>query len=151
MSNIFNEEWFDLLHNDSKPDGQQNKLRVYRKFKSRNILESYQINLKNPILRSEITKIRISAHKLGVEIGRMNKIIFNNRLCKFCSKEEVDDEYHFFENCTLNNSERLELYNDLMMEDYSFLSLMKSTDTAVQYRISKFIKNSNAKRTHCST
>ena len=38
---------------------------------------------------------RISAHKLFIEKARHSGIARDNRLCKCCSRNEIEDECHF--------------------------------------------------------
>jgi hypothetical protein len=40
-------------------------------------------------------KIRLSAHKLGIEKGRYIEINKNDRLCKICKNSYVENEKHF--------------------------------------------------------
>ena len=48
-------------------------------------------------MRSILTRFRISAHKLEIEIGRYTtpKTPLENRLCKQCNSSEIEDEEHF--------------------------------------------------------
>ena len=41
----------------------------------------------------------MSSHQLSVEVGRYNKIERNERKCKLCSLDDVEDEYHFILVC----------------------------------------------------
>ena len=43
-------------------------------------------------------KYRTRNNKLPVEIGRWNKIPFNQRICKLCSAD-IGDEYHYLLIC----------------------------------------------------
>ena len=51
-------------------------------------------------LRCLLTRIRIGAHSLAIEIGRYSKpkIPSNQRFCMFC-KDKVEDEVHFLFEC----------------------------------------------------
>ena len=40
-------------------------------------------------------KLRISAHKLNIEVGHYNKTPRNERFCKKCKTGEIEDEMHF--------------------------------------------------------
>ena len=55
---------------------------------------------------------RISAHKLYIEKG----IARDNRLCKCCSRNDIDDEYHFILVCLCY----LELIQKLIKKFYCF-------------------------------
>ena len=41
----------------------------------------------------------MSSHKLEVEQGRYYNVARNERLCKMCSKSEIEDEFHFLLVC----------------------------------------------------
>ena len=53
-------------------------------------------------------KLRTSDHALAVESGRRitPKIKFEDRLCKFCNGDVVEDEMHFISECYLYNQTR---------------------------------------------
>ena len=44
------------------------------------------------VSRKNLTRLRMSFHKLAVESGRFNKTPFENRLCVMCDKGLVEDE-----------------------------------------------------------
>ena len=46
-----------------------------------------------------ISKFRMSSHKLEVEQGRYYNVAKNQRICKMCSKSEIEDEFHFLLVC----------------------------------------------------
>ena len=51
--------------------------------------------------RFALTRLRLSSHRLEVEVGRWakpNAIAFENRLCSTC--EKLEDEFHFILECT---------------------------------------------------
>lgn len=52
------------------------------------------------ILRSKLTKLRISAHSLAIETGIYCKPVVpsDTRFCKFC-KTHIEDEVHFLFQC----------------------------------------------------
>lgn len=47
------------------------------------------------------SKFRCSSHKLLVETGRHSGIPYQQRICKFCTLHEIEDEYHFTFVCPL--------------------------------------------------
>ena len=61
-------------------------------------MENYLKRVHNHSLRSELTKLRLSNHKLMIEVGRHQKMPLENRSCPFCS-ESVKDEIHFLVSC----------------------------------------------------
>ena len=74
------------------------KLRTYAKFKNTFNLESYLLSIKCINSRILFTKLRISAHDLLIETGRYTKpkkTPVENRLCRFCKSNNIEDEPHF--------------------------------------------------------
>ena len=53
---------------------EQSKLRTYAFLKTEIGFEKYLIEIKNPALRTEITKFRLSNHSLMIETGRYKNI-----------------------------------------------------------------------------
>lgn len=50
-------------------------------------------------LRYRQGQLRISSHPLAIETGRSCDIPRHHRLCRLCSLQEVEDEYHFLLRC----------------------------------------------------
>ena len=82
------------------------KLSFYSTFKKDYKLEDYltKIPLKNQ--RRIFTQFRISNHKLKVEYGCYQNLPRDERLCKNCNIEAVEDEYHFIFDCQCYEAER---------------------------------------------
>ena len=83
-----------------------------------NICEDFglQTYLKLGLPKSQvryITKLRISAHRLQIEVGRYSrpKIQRQDRVCKSC--DVLEDELHFLLRCRNNQHEREKLFKDL--------------------------------------
>ena len=88
--------------------------------------------------RAGITRIRTSAHTLGVEQGRYTKPVtqsvtpLNERFCKFCCAHQdqdsdkescIDDEFHFLMICKVFNTKRNCLFGRVSAFDKHFSSL----------------------------
>ena len=79
-----------------------NKLQVFRQLKKEPGRESYLSDVKISKHRMALTKLRLSAHSLEIEVGRYHHIDHENRLCEYCKtmgKVEVEDEEHFLIRC----------------------------------------------------
>ena len=50
--------------------------------------------------RRTLTKLRISNHKLMIELGRYNNTPRDNRLCPVCDCNTTEDEIHFLFYCS---------------------------------------------------
>jgi hypothetical protein len=49
------------------------------------------------ILRVDLARFQTTSHKLEIEIGRLNNVAPEDRLCKLCARENilaVEDEFH---------------------------------------------------------
>ena len=98
LTDIFYQESFASIRKEN------GKLRTYSLIKDGAGMENYLKRVHNHSLRSELTKLRLSNHKLMIEVGRHQKIPLENRFCPFCP-ESVEDEIHFLVSC--------ETYKDL--------------------------------------
>ena len=88
------------------------KLRSYAVFKRDFFLEKYLLH-ESLVNRKNLTRLRISSHKLSVETGRFNKTPLENRLCAMCDKGLVEDEFHFMISCTAYEKPRDHLFKYL--------------------------------------
>ena len=57
--------------------------------------------------------MRISDHFLEIEKGRYKNIKREERICQHCNINEIDDEKHFFFNCTKNKTLRETLIKNI--------------------------------------
>ena len=64
IKNFFHQHAFENIHRE------QSKLRTYALVKTEIGFEKYLSEIKNPFLRIEMTKFRLSNHNLMIEIGR---------------------------------------------------------------------------------
>ena len=101
----------ELSRQTSKRGEAGNKLRTYRLFKSRFQLEGYLSQVKVAMYRTALTKLKVSCHRVQIELGRYHKphsIPPEQRLCKLCNC--IEDELHFLCVCPVYNNLRVELY-----------------------------------------
>ena len=100
------QDYFSILQS-------RTKLRTYVKYKHDFKLEPYVTKLyfKN---RQELSRLRLSDHKLKVEVGRYTKpkTPSEDRTCTFCPNS-VENEYHFLITCPMYKEEREKLKRDL--------------------------------------
>ena len=76
------------------------KLRTYGLVKTEAGMEDYLQRVKNVKIRSQVTKLRLSNHRLAIETGRHSvpKVPRGERFCPFCPGH-VEDEFHFLFEC----------------------------------------------------
>ena len=78
-----------------------NKLFLYSKIKTNYIIEPF-IENSNFENRKLIVKMRIRDHVLEIERGRYNKINREQRICRHCHLNVIEDKKHFFFHCQKN-------------------------------------------------
>ena len=86
--------------------------------------ESYvSINLSS-IERSYLAQLRLGILPIAIETGRYKSVPIDNRKCKLCNLNLVEDEKHILFTCTLYNDIRLDWKNKLTwyMPDFETLS-----------------------------
>ena len=99
-----NEKWkTDIL---SKP-----KLRTYVTFKSVLQTEEYLRNNISRHKRSLLAQLRLGILPLEIEVGRFRNIPVENRLCKCCDNNVVENEFHFVSECVRYADLRTVLYS----------------------------------------
>ena len=84
---------------------------------------------------STIAKFRMSSHTLAIETGRhaKPKMAKEERKCRYCNLDDVEDEEHFILQCPLYNEERLSLLNSVVLN----VSAMSQRDVFVDLLSSK--------------
>ena len=110
------------------------KLRTYAIFKNVIGLEKYLLEIKNPKVRTVITKLRLSNHSLMIETGRHKKLEKELRVCPLCHKG-IEDEVHFLFYCPVYNALRDELFSscNLMNTNFQFYSSNEKLEFLMMY------------------
>ena len=96
------QNWFSDLDNSAK-------LQYYRSFKSYFEHEKYLDCVNNNNYRITMTRLRCSSHHLLIEEGRYNNILRENKICKMCNWNVIENEYHFILICPLYRQLRINL------------------------------------------
>ena len=89
----------------------EKKLGLYSKVKQNFQREPY-LHLPSFRDRQIISKIMCSSHKLQIERGRHLNIPREDRLCKLCNMNKVEDEEHFMLECPTYNQLRKDTIDD---------------------------------------
>jgi hypothetical protein len=131
--------WLDQI-NFEKPgsDGNNhNKPRIYSRFKASFTIEPYIECINNRNQRADLTRVRVSAHVLGIERLRYTRppIPPAQRGCRFCGppgplvaigslgRGPVDEEQHAITVCGLMAEEREQMYREMSDIHPIFVSL----------------------------
>ena len=80
------------------------KLKIYNIVKGENEISPYILD-SNLSFRQKIAKLRLSDHKLEIEVGRFSKTIRSRRVCKLCNLG-IEDVPHFLFTCEKYREER---------------------------------------------
>ena len=92
--------------NEMLKDG---KLSTYLFLKTNFRLEKY-LNLLRPEYRKSICRLRVSAHRLLIEMGKYNNTPRTERICINCMCTEIKDEEYFIIRCNKFTKDREELF-----------------------------------------
>jgi hypothetical protein len=97
--------WYDEMK--TKP-----KLRTYITLKHKLEREQY-LGIRNRYGAPELTKLRGGTNRLRIEKGRYTQLPVEERICLFCSRNEVEDEKHFMLNCSLYDDLRKNMWDSV--------------------------------------
>ena len=138
---LFEQRSMDMYMQSCYEDIQlSSRCRLYKELKDNHEMEPYLQRNINRALRITLAKLRLSSHKLLVEIGRWlkPKIEYGNRLCTLCSKIDIQDEYHVLMVCphyTILRKKYIKAYYYERPSMYKFIQLMKSDNKRDQFRL----------------
>ena len=145
LLDIDRQNWVGEIH-------KMESLRSYVKFKFENCAESYVLFLNNFSLRRALARFRCCAVDLEVNTGRKNKTPLHLRICKFCSLNQIDDEFHFLFVCPLLNDLRVKYIPRYYLQypnDNSIPNLLSSPSASLCKQLSMYIINSFKLRHGC--
>ena len=108
--------WQDEITN--KP-----KLRTYIGFKDIIETEHYVRSFMPKHQRSVFSKFRCGILPLHIETGRYSGLAVEDRICEFCTSNEVEDELHFLCSCSLYDDLRSSMYNTIQAKSPDFIGL----------------------------
>lgn len=126
-----------------------NKLLSYCSFKENTEYEKYLDVIKTNKFKYALSRFRLSSHSLAVETGRYYDIPREERLCKLCSMQQVETEFHFLLVCPFYTDIRrkyLSSYYCKWPTLTKFKSLMKGKNTRTVIGLSKYIYFANDRR-----
>ena len=163
MEKIYEFQWRNEIScTTSRNKTAGNKLRTFYTFKKEFQFEKYLELQGNFTLQRNITKIRISAHRLEIEAPRysskktnMTRVEANKRLCRNCDFKEVEDEEHAITSCPKYKNDREMMFNFLaetfphftnLNNHEKFLFIIRCHDYEVTDSLSKMLRAIEEKR-----
>ena len=90
----------------------KSKLRLYRKIKTRLVLEEYLIDVDRE-KRRQLTMIRGGTNHLRIERGRWEGEPEEERVCNVCLGKAIEDEKHFLLDCPMYARERANMFKQI--------------------------------------
>ena len=141
-------EKIDLVKQNPATNRNENILRTYCTLKFIFQQEKYLDNIKELLNRSTLARFRISAHKLEIERGRYTipKTAVENRICKQCNCEAVEDEEHLLIKCNKYSFARSTFFSNINNNFFSELSdrnkfiwLLSNEDREICKNLANFI------------
>jgi hypothetical protein len=95
--------------------GKKSKLRTYRTFKKKLVMEKYLLSEKEKKGRYLLTAVRTGTNKLRIETGRWKRPVEKkeDRVCIQCGSGEVEDERHFILCCNRFQDLRRDLFDEV--------------------------------------
>ena len=156
-------EWLNCINNSAE----NSKLRTYKLFKTDLKREKYLSCLNNRSHIKAIAQFRTSSHNLQIELGRhtIPVTLSSNRICKFCSTAQIDDEIHMLIECPFHTQERNKFFNVIKDEIFignannleKFIIIMTSHSQSILNALGKYLhtgfckREEHSKTTHSNT
>ena len=146
LKNFEQQNWLKHIWDDSKNQENGNKLRLYRLYKERVVVEKYlELNMPRHY-KQLLARFRSGCLPIRIETGRYDKTPLIERCCSFCTGYHLEDELHVLLNCELYSDLRYDLIQHMssIESDFKsrpilaqFLSIM--TTDSVQFILAKYI------------
>ena len=122
MIDNFNQEWRESMQSNGV-------LTVYKHLKQQFEYEHYLDIVTNKSLRSCVTRMRVSGHKLRIETGRYGpqRVIREERHCIICTNtmRDIEDEFHFILKCDCYRDIRKRYISNYYTRSPSMWKLLK--------------------------
>ena len=93
--------------------------------------EFYIKTIQNRKLRSILCKLRCGTLPIQIELGRYSKTPRAERICRYCTKGEVEDENHILFHCPLYHDERKKFFDSRKFDTNVTFSDLMSNDVIV--------------------
>ena len=91
------------------------KFEFYKIFKNEYAPSNYLELSTRTSERRALTKLRVSNHRLMIELSRYNQISRDHRLCPVCGSNQIEDEIHFLFYCSKYSIMRDNFFNKIRL------------------------------------
>ena len=148
MFKRYKEFFFASIKGTFLKDSCNTKLRTYCKFKKTYTFENYLgVSVDKKII-SQYSKLRLSSHRLNIEVGRYTRTPVNLRTCNVCSSSDIEDEFHLMCVCSKYSDIRNNLFEaiskfvvnfDTLSLEENFLMLLSSQQSDVNLLVVDYV------------
>ena len=104
MKDIFSQNALAFINKDKNKNC--GKMNFLSQIKQTYAFEPY-LNIGNDNHRKAITKLRLSSHRLEIEVGRWKNLTREERICRSCELGKVENETHFLFECSRYMQKRI--------------------------------------------
>ena len=108
-TNTYLQNFYNYIDNDENNG-------IFTHLKEKYEIEKY-LSLKDSELRKALSQLRLSSLKLAILTGKWYNIKKEERKCKFCDSNEIEDEFHFIFHCSYYNELRKDLNEHLIVNE----------------------------------
>ncbi len=133
----------DMYHQSWNNDiNNSNRLITYCRYKKSFSFETYLNKIPERKHRNALSRFRLSSHKLEIEKGRYTNIPRDERICRLCTQNVIENEYHVLMACPFYRELRtkyLKPYFCRWPTIQKFNALMSTQSRQCLIRLSKFI------------
>lgn len=132
------QKWAEYINNSPKCE-------LYSRIKQYPIAEPFLSKL-SFTLKFALLSIRCSTHRLEIEVGRKRSTPREERICKICNLNEIEDELHFMLNCPILSDIRVNFLPRWCINNPTLDNLVKllmSEDMGLMRNVAIFIKKAN--------
>ena len=139
---MYHQKWYSDINNS-------NRLQSYCLFKHDFKLEDYLTDITDNKYKIALARFRTSSHNLSIETGRYDNNPRQERICRSCNMNQIEDEYHFLLVCPHFRELRtkyLKPYFRHWPTLNKFEALLSTTFKKVTSNLSKYIYFANKNR-----
>ena len=117
------------------------KLRLYRQIKTEYATERYIMLNLDRNQRSILAQLRTGVLPLHVETGRFENKKLEERKCKLCNTEHVEDECHFLFHCSYYDTLRQAFFDEIVLDENEDEAKLKELFMSHTRKLSKYACN----------
>ena len=128
---------------------QSSKVELYQYITDGCFMHSYLSKTIDFKYRKEITKIRISNHKLNIEVGRYKNVVRPLIVCTLCDQNDIEDEFHFILKCVFYSDLRkmyIKMYYYQKPSMFKLVNLLRIQNVKELCNLGKFLTKATLTR-----